>query len=228
MSSSILESEETIINIWIARQWEKSKGYWWRSNPGQVTLTHSHRILLAQLETQAKLPNSPKIMRGRRSKEMRVAKIPEEKATLFWVKSHAFEGVSEEKCLEVPVIQKHESKGNKLKQVESGLTRMSKATFQCKPYRIAGFHATCVQSFSTMIKQLKCSSDMPRNQRQNSSFQSTFWINLRTFYRELCHLMGVYVSYKSYCASLREKNNKQPPKKLIRWAKRGLLIVGLQ
>ncbi|KAM7327424.1 hypothetical protein ACRRTK_013791 [Alexandromys fortis] len=66
-------------------------------------------------------------MRGRRRKEMGVAKIPEEKATLFWVKSHAFEGGSEEKCLEVPVIQKHESKGNKLKQVESGLTRMSKA-----------------------------------------------------------------------------------------------------
>lgn len=41
---------------------------------------------------------------------MGVAKIPEKKATLFWVKSHAFERVSGEKCLKVHVIQKHESK----------------------------------------------------------------------------------------------------------------------
>lgn len=48
---------------------------------------------------------------------MGVAKIPEDKATLFWVKNRAFERVSEEKCLKVCVIQKHESKGNKLKAV---------------------------------------------------------------------------------------------------------------
>lgn len=175
MASSIIESEETItINIWVARQQEKSEGYRCRSNSCEVTLTHSHRILLAQLETQANPSNSPKIVRGRRRKEMGVAKIPEEKATLFWVKSHVFEGVSREKCLKVRVIQKHESKENKLKQVESGLTRVSKATFQRKPYRVTGFHATCVQSFSTITEQLKCSSEMPINQSQNSSFHSTF------------------------------------------------------
>lgn len=96
---------------------------------------------------------------------MGVAKIPDKKATLFWVKTHAFERVSGEKRLKVHVIQKHESKENKLKQLESGLTQMSNATFQHKPYCIAGFHATCVQSFSTIIKQLKCSSEMPKNQR---------------------------------------------------------------
>lgn len=41
---------------------------------------------------------------------MGVAKIPEEKATFFWVKSHAFERMSGEKCLKVRVIQKRESK----------------------------------------------------------------------------------------------------------------------
>ena len=41
---------------------------------------------------------------------MGVAKIPEEKATFFWVKSHEFERMSGEKCLKVCVIQKHDSK----------------------------------------------------------------------------------------------------------------------